>query len=214
MSPALASGPQIALVLAPLALVHVPLGDYLPRMYTSSKNTRVERGFYRLLRIDARADQRWSTYLVSVLAFSVVSILLLWGLLSINRAVPFAFGAPNMPASHGFNTAVSFVTNTNWQSYAGESALGYTVQTIGLTVQTRVAVLNGGPHALSEIIYAFGSASNNNGSAFAGLGADSGFYDIALGFCMLRGTTCADRVRAGIGRVAGSADRRRFRPTW
>ncbi len=135
MSPALASGLQIALVLAALALVHVPLGDYLARMYTSPKDTRVERGFYRLLRVEARADQRWSTYLLSVLAFSVVSILLLWGLLSINRVLPFAFGTPSMPAAQGFNTAVSFVTNTNWQSYSGESALGYTVQAIGLTVQ-------------------------------------------------------------------------------
>ena len=135
MSPALASGLQIALVLGALALVYVPLGDYLARMYTSPKDTRVERGFYRLLRVEARADQRWSTYLLSVLAFSVVSILLLWGLLSINRALPFAFGTPSMPAAQGFNTAVSFVTNTNWQSYSGESALGYTVQAIGLTVQ-------------------------------------------------------------------------------
>ena len=135
MSPALAAGLQIALVLVALALVHVPLGDYMARMFTASRHTRAERGFYRVLRIDPAADQRWSTYLLSVLAFSVVSILLLWGLLSINSVLPFDFGTPNMPAAQGFNTAVSFVTNTNWQSYAGETALGYTVQAIGLTVQ-------------------------------------------------------------------------------
>jgi K+-transporting ATPase ATPase A chain len=135
MSPALAAGLQIALVLVALALVHVPLGDYMARMYTTSRHTAIERGFYRLLRIDPRADQRWSTYLLSVLAFSVVSILLLWGLLSINRLLPFDVGTPNMPTAQGFNTAVSFVTNTNWQSYSGETALGYTVQAIGLTVQ-------------------------------------------------------------------------------
>ena len=72
---------------------------------------------------------------MSVLAFSVVSIALLWGLLSIQSWLPFANDTPNMPAAQGFNTAVSFVTNTNWQSYSGESALGYTVQAIGLTVQ-------------------------------------------------------------------------------
>ena len=135
MSPALAAGLQIALVLVALALVHVPLGDYMARMFTASRHTRAERGLYRVLRIDPAADQRWSTYLLSVLAFSIVSILLLWGLLSINSVLPFGFGTPNMPAAQGFNTAVSFVTNTNWQSYAGETALGHTVQAIGLTVQ-------------------------------------------------------------------------------
>jgi potassium-transporting ATPase potassium-binding subunit len=135
MSAAAAACLQIVVVLAALALVHVPLGDYMARMYASVRDTRAERSFYRVLRIDARADQRWSTYLLSVLAFSVVSILVLWGLLAINRLLPFGFGTPSMPASQGFNTAVSFVTNTNWQSYAGESALGYTVQAVGLTVQ-------------------------------------------------------------------------------
>ncbi len=135
MSPALAAGLQIALVVAALALVHVPLGDYMARIFTSPRHNRVERGFYRTLRIEASADQRWTTYLLSVLAFSVVSILLLWGLLTIQSWLPFANGTPNMPAAQGFNTAVSFVTNTNWQSYSGESALGYTVQAIGLTVQ-------------------------------------------------------------------------------
>jgi K+-transporting ATPase ATPase A chain len=135
MSPALAAGLQIAVVVAALALVHVPLGDYIARIFTSPRHNRVERGLYRTLRIEATADQRWTTYLVSVLAFSAVSIVLLWGLLSIQSWLPFANGTPNMPAAQGFNTAVSFVTNTNWQSYSGESALGYAIQAIGLTVQ-------------------------------------------------------------------------------
>ena len=135
MSPAVAAGLQIFLVIAALGLVHVPLGDYMARVFTSAKHNRVERGLYRTLRIEASADQRWTTYLVSVFAFSVVSIVLLWGLLSIQSWLPWANETPNMPAAQGFNTAVSFVTNTNWQSYSGESALGYTVQAIGLTVQ-------------------------------------------------------------------------------
>jgi len=135
MSPALAAGLQIFLVVAALALVHVPLGDYLARVFTPVKHNRAERGLYRTLRIEASADQRWTTYLLSVLAFCLVSIALLWGLLSVQSWLPFANDTPNMPAAQGFNTAVSFVTNTNWQSYSGESALGYTVQAIGLTVQ-------------------------------------------------------------------------------
>ena len=135
MSPAVAAGLQIALVVAALALVHVPLGDYMARLLTSPKHNRAETGLYRTLRIEPSADQRWTTYLLSVLAFSVVSIALLWGLLSVQSWLPYGNGTPNMPAAQGFNTAVSFVTNTNWQSYSGESALGYTVQAIGLTVQ-------------------------------------------------------------------------------
>ncbi len=82
MSPALAAGLQIALVVAALALVHVPLGDYMARLLTSPKHNKVESGLYRTLRIEPSADQRWTTYLLSVVAFSVVSIALLWGLLS------------------------------------------------------------------------------------------------------------------------------------
>ena len=135
MSPALAAGLQIALVVAALALVHVPLGDYMARIFTSPKHNRVERGCTGRCGSKPSADQRWTTYLLSVLAFSVVSIALLWGLLTIQSWLPFGNDTPNMPAAQGFNTAVSFVTNTNWQSYSGESALGYTVQAIGLTVQ-------------------------------------------------------------------------------
>ncbi len=135
MSPALAAGLQIALVIAALALVHVPLGDYIARIFTSPRHNRAERGLYRTLRIEASAEQRWTTYLLSVLAFSLVSIALLWALLSVQSWLPFGNDTPNMPAAQGFNTAVSFITNTNWQSYSGESALGYTVQAIGLTVQ-------------------------------------------------------------------------------
>ena len=135
MSPALAAGLQIALVVIVLALIHVPLGDYMARIFTAAKDNRVERGLYRVLRIDPTAEQRWTTYLIAVVAFTVVSIAILWGLLSLQGLLPLANQTPNMPAAQGFNTAVSFVTNTNWQSYAGESALGYTVQAIGLTVQ-------------------------------------------------------------------------------
>ncbi len=126
---------EVAVVVLALAAVHVPLGNYMARILSPGPDLRVERWLYRVLRIDARADQRWSVYALSVLAFSVVSILALWGLLSVQGHLPFGNGTPAMPAAQGWNTAVSFVTNTNWQSYSGESALGYTVQAVGLTVQ-------------------------------------------------------------------------------
>ncbi len=135
MSPALAAIFEILLVCVVLAVIHVPLGDYMARIFTSGKHLRVESGLYRVLRIDAKADQRWFTYAISVVAFSVVSILVLWALLAGQAHLPFDFGRAGMPKAQSFNTAVSFVTNTNWQSYSGESALGYTVQALGLTVQ-------------------------------------------------------------------------------
>ena len=135
MSPWLAAAAQIAVLLILLALLHRPLGDYLARVLTSDRDLKVERGLYRLLRIDARADQRWSTYLLAVMGFSVVSIGVLWLILSIQRILPFAQGHGPMTADQGLNTAVSFVTNTNWQSYSGEQTLGLLSQTAGLTVQ-------------------------------------------------------------------------------
>ncbi|NNG35999.1 potassium-transporting ATPase subunit KdpA [Nakamurella aerolata] len=139
MTPALAAAGQILLLVLALVLVHRPLGDYIARMLGTragqKPDWRVERFLYRLLRIDPRADQKWSTYLTSVLAFSVVSIGLLWLILSAQRVLPYSLGLPGMSPDQGLNTAVSFVTNTNWQSYGGESTLGYFSQAAGLTVQ-------------------------------------------------------------------------------
>ena len=143
MSAGGAAAAQIALVVVVLALVHVPLGDYMARVLTPGRSSRLERGLYRAIRVDATASQRWQVYALSVVAFTVASIALLWVLLSVQGQLPFANGTPGMPAAQGWNTAVSFVTNTNWQSYSGESALGYTVQTIGLTVQNFLSAAAG-----------------------------------------------------------------------
>ena len=134
MSAALAAALEIAVVVGVLAVVHVPLGDYMARILTTRRHWRAESALYRVLRIDAKAEQRWFTYAISVVAFSVVSIVFLYAMIALQGHLPFGFGR-DMPAAQGFNTAVSFVTNTNWQSYSGESALGYTVQAAGLTVQ-------------------------------------------------------------------------------
>ncbi len=135
MSPAWAAALQIAALIAALALVYVPLGDAMARMLMPGRHLAMERRLYRLLRVDPDADQVWRTYLVSVVAFSVAGIALLWLLLSAQSWLPLGLGRSGMPAAQGFNTAVSFVTDTNWQSYSGESALGIGVQAFGLTVQ-------------------------------------------------------------------------------
>ena len=79
---------------------------------------------YRLAGVDPRADQRWGVYARSLLVFSAASVLLLYGILRIQALLPWALGMPGVPAVGAWNTAVSFVTNTNWQSYSGESDLG------------------------------------------------------------------------------------------
>jgi potassium-transporting ATPase potassium-binding subunit len=126
---------QVGLLVAALAVIHVPLGDYMARVFTSSRHLRVERLLYRLGGIDPEADQRWSAYARSVLGFSVVSVLLLYALMRLQPVLPLALGLPAVPAGGAWNTAVSFVTNTNWQWYSGEAVMGHLVQMAGLAVQ-------------------------------------------------------------------------------
>jgi K+-transporting ATPase ATPase A chain len=118
-----------------LAVAYVPLGDYMARVFTTPTHGRVERRAYRLVGVDPDAQQSARSYTVSVLGFSVVSIVLLFAILVGQRLLPFDRGLPGMPWEMGLNTAVSFVTNTNWQSYAGESTLGFAAQAGGLAVQ-------------------------------------------------------------------------------
>ena len=131
-----------SLVLA-LAIAHKPFGDYMARVVTGTRHARVERAVYRLGGIDPAADQTWGRYLRSVLAFSAVSVLFLYGFLRIQQHLWPPYAVPQMPGHQAFNTAASFVTNTNWQSYSGESALGYAVQMAGLAVQNFVSAAVG-----------------------------------------------------------------------
>jgi K+-transporting ATPase ATPase A chain len=120
-----------------LAATYRPFGDYMARVFESEKHLRPERWIYRVARIDPDAEQTWGVYLRSVLAFSLISVLGLYAFLRVQQAHLFGhpYAVPQMHADQAFNTAASFVTNTNWQSYSGESALGYASQAAGLTVQ-------------------------------------------------------------------------------
>jgi K+-transporting ATPase ATPase A chain len=122
-------------LIAALVLVHKPLGDYMARVLTGSRHLVVERVIYRTGGIDPDADQTWRTYLRSVLAFSFVGVVFLYVFLRLQNHFGHPYSVPQMTADQSFNTAASFVTNTNWQSYSGENALGYVVQMAGLTVQ-------------------------------------------------------------------------------
>ncbi|ACQ82024.1 potassium-transporting ATPase, A subunit [Beutenbergia cavernae DSM 12333] len=134
---------QIALVLAVLAAVHVPFGAYMARVYSSPKHLRVERAGYRLARVDPDADQTWSTYLLSLLGFSLVSVLFLFGLGRLQEYLPWNLGFVGLDPAGAWNTAVSFVTNTNWQWYSGEAAAGHLYQMAGLAVQNFVSAAVG-----------------------------------------------------------------------
>ncbi len=135
MNSALAGWLQVALLVAALAVCYVPLGNYMARIFTTDKHWRVERGIYRVIGIDSEADQKWSAYLRSMLAFSLVSVLFLYGLERLQHYLLLSLGMANVPPALAWNTAASFVTNTNWQNYSGESTMGYLVQMSGLAVQ-------------------------------------------------------------------------------
>jgi potassium-transporting ATPase potassium-binding subunit len=132
----------VSLVLA-LAVSYRPLGDYMARVFMSNKHLRVERAVYRVTGVNPDAEQKWGTYLRSMLAFSVVGVLLLYAMLRLQGHLPYNLGFKGMEQGQSFNTASSFVTNTNWQSYSGESTLGYTVQMAGLAVQNFVSAAVG-----------------------------------------------------------------------
>ncbi|KQH75857.1 potassium-transporting ATPase subunit A [Mycobacterium gordonae] len=134
----------VVLVVA-LALVHVPFGDYMYRVYSSDNDLRVESWIYRLIGVDARSEQTWGAYARSVLAFSSISILFLFALQLVQGGLPLHLHDPatKMTPALAWNTAVSFVTNTNWQAYSGESTQGHLVQMAGLTVQNFVSAAVG-----------------------------------------------------------------------
>jgi K+-transporting ATPase ATPase A chain len=126
---------SVAILIVALAVVYKPLGDYMARVLTTDKHLKVERGMYRLFRVDPDSEQRWPTYALGVLGFSLVSIVFLYLLQRLQAFLPLNFGRGAVSPGVAFNTAVSFVTNTNWQSYVPETTMGHVVQMAGLTVQ-------------------------------------------------------------------------------
>ena len=126
---------QLLAVAALLVILHVPLGDYMARVYADARHWRVEKLIYRLIGAQPDSRQRWTKYGTSVLAFSAVSVLFLYGLLLVQARLPEPWGHKGMTPALAFNTAISFVTNTSWQNYPGESTLGHVGLLAGLGVQ-------------------------------------------------------------------------------
>jgi K+-transporting ATPase ATPase A chain len=147
MSDTLAGLLQVGALLLLLVAVYVPFGNYLAHVFTTDKHWRVERWLYRLVRIDPNSEQRWTTYAGGVLGLSFVSIVLLYLLQRLQPLLPLGFDrgvdGGGIPSAMAFNNAVSFVTNTNWQSYVPESVVGHTVQMAGFTVQNFISAAVG-----------------------------------------------------------------------
>src|SRR5665811_1154011 len=147
------TAPDIAfLVVSVVLLIAVakPLGLYMTAVYEGRRTWLhpilgpVERGIYRVSGIKSDAEQTWKKYLIAVLLFNLAGFLLLYGILRAQGHLPLnPQGLPGVKPSLAFNTAVSFITNTNWQSYSGETTLSYFSQMLGLTFQNFVSAAVG-----------------------------------------------------------------------
>ena len=144
---------QFIALAALLAVTVPPLGRYIAAVYGarddgSAPGDRVfnpiERTIYRVLGVDHRREQRWNVYAVSLVAFSMVSILVLYVILRMQGSLPFnPTDREGLPPTGAFNTAISFVTNTNWQWYSGEVSISHFTQMVDLAVQNFVSAAAG-----------------------------------------------------------------------
>ena len=141
---------QLALYFVVLFLCVKPLGSYMANVY-EGKNTflhklfrRLENGFYRLTGIDEAKEMTWQIYALNVIVFSCVSFAGLYALLRLQGTLPFnPAGMTAVSSDLAFNTSASFITNTNWQAYGGESTMSYLSQMLGLTVQNFISAAVG-----------------------------------------------------------------------
>ncbi|MEV6766699.1 potassium-transporting ATPase subunit KdpA [Streptomyces sp. NPDC051105] len=143
MGPVTAAVLQLAALIGALALCYVPFGNYMAKVYSSDKHWRVEKWIYKGIGANPDTEMRWPAYLRGVLAFSLVGVLFLYLLQRLQGILPGSLGFSSVNPAQSFNTAVSFVTNTNWQSYYGEQTMGHVVQTAGLAVQNFVSAAVG-----------------------------------------------------------------------
>jgi len=141
---------QIALYCALLALLVKPLGGYMARVYEGEARFAMrvlgplERLVYRVVRVDPGEEMTWKTYALAAMAFNIAGLLFVYLLARVQGSLPLnPAGLGAVAPDVAFNTAVSFASNTNWQSYGGETTLSYLTQMIGLTVQNFVSAATG-----------------------------------------------------------------------
>ncbi|HEX5233227.1 MAG TPA: potassium-transporting ATPase subunit KdpA [Bradyrhizobium sp.] len=141
---------QIILYCAIIVALTKPLGGYMTRVFNGERTLLspvlrpLEAGIYRIGGVDERREQHWLTYTVAMLLFHVGGFLIIYGLMRLQAALPFnPAGQSAVAQDLSFNTAISFITNTNWQNYGGESTLSYLVQMLGLTHQNFLSAATG-----------------------------------------------------------------------
>src|SRR5579863_9382062 len=141
---------QIAVYCVLLLLITRPFGGYMTRVFNGERTPLsvalrpVERGIYRLCGVDETQEQHWVTYAIAMLAFSFAGFVTLYGLQRLQNLLPFnPAGQDAVGQDLAFNTSVSFVTNTNWQSYTPETTMSYLTQMAGLTVHNFVSAATG-----------------------------------------------------------------------
>jgi K+-transporting ATPase ATPase A chain len=141
---------QILVFCGIIILLVRPLGGYMTAIFNGDRTPLslvlgpVEHGLYRLAGTSEREEQHWTAYAVSMLLFNLFGFLLLYLVLRLQGSLPLnPAGMANVPPELAFNTAVSFVTNTNWQNYGGETTMSYLSQMLGLTVQNFLSAATG-----------------------------------------------------------------------
>jgi potassium-transporting ATPase potassium-binding subunit len=144
---------QIAIYIAIIAAITVPLGGYMTRVFAGERTflspvlRPAETMLYRLSGVDPAREQNWIIYTVGMLLFNLVAFLTLYLLMRLQGALPFnplnPQGFPGVAPDLALNTAISFTTNTNWQNYGGEGTMSYLVQMAGLTVHNFVSAATG-----------------------------------------------------------------------
>lgn len=134
---------QILLMIVLLALVHKPMGDFMAHTFTSEKHLGVERVIYKLAGVNADVEHNWKIYLRNVLVLSLMSVVGLYLIQRIQQWLPMAYGLGPVAPDQAWNTATSFVTNTNWQSYSGESTMTHLTQMLGMNFQNFISAAVG-----------------------------------------------------------------------
>jgi K+-transporting ATPase ATPase A chain len=141
---------QLALFIAGLVAITPPLGRFLLRVFSSERHFLsrlfgpVERWIYKLSDVDPAREMSWMTYAIAMLVFNIAGGVLLLAMELTQQWLPFnPQHLPNVPFALAFNTAVSFMTNTNWQAYSGENTMSYFTQMAGLAVHNFVSAATG-----------------------------------------------------------------------
>ncbi|HEY9211668.1 MAG TPA: potassium-transporting ATPase subunit KdpA, partial [Ancylobacter sp.] len=156
---------QILVYCGILILLVKPLGGYMTRVFTGERTVLsvifgpLERGLYRIAGTSEREEQHWTTYAAAMLFFNLAGFVALYGLMRLQDVLPYnPAGMAAVPPELAFNTAASFVSNTNWQNYGGETTMSYLTQMAGLAVQNFLSAATGMAVAIA-LVRGFARAS-------------------------------------------------------